>query len=315
MIGETIMKKIAIGVQSSIWYNEKKPAESFKYIKECGFDAIDYGIADMFNSTWDKEKLTSFFDQSEEELFAYYKPMKDAAEENDISIALAHGLFPVYYPGEDTKNDYLIEVTKKMFAVCQYLGCKYIVLHPVPRPDLHKAVEKEYNLQFYRRLIPEAKKYHITICLENLFKHRDHECFEGACSDAYEACWYIDKLNEEAEERIFGLCLDVGHVNVAGRNLYQFITTLGDRIVTLHIHDNDGNSDSHLIPYTQVDRTGGRLSIEWENFIRGLKEIGYEGVLSFETAGGIHLLPEELRKSGFRFISDIGKYFRKRIRE
>lgn len=309
------MKKLAVGVQSAVWYDENNPAESIRYIKECGFETIDYGLMGPFFGSFNKETCTCFFDKSIEELYEYYRPLKEACEKYDVSIAVTHGLFPIAYPGETTVNDYLIGVTEKMIAVNAYLNCPAIVIHPMNRPELRKEEEIEYNMNIYRRLIPEAKKYGVTICLENIFKHYGYDCYEGACADAKEVCRYIDALNEEAGENIFGLCLDIGHVKVEGRNLYQFITTVGERIVVLHIHDNEGNSDSHMIPYTQVDRTGERLAIDWECFIRGLREIGYEGALTFETAHGMDVFPRELQPTVLRLISAIGKYFRNRIIE
>ena len=133
--------------------------------------------------------------------------MKEAAKENDISISQVHGLFPMYFPGEDARNEYIIEVTEKMFAVCEYLECKTIVVHPWPAPDKTREEEREINLNIYRKLIPAAKKYHVTICLENLFKHYDMDCYDGACSNVDEAVWYIDRLNAEAGEELFGFCL------------------------------------------------------------------------------------------------------------
>lgn len=310
-----MMKKLEVGVQSGNWYDESRPEESIRFIKECGFEAIDYNINNLYDSTFDKATLTSFFDKSLDEIFEYYKPLKNAATENDISIAQLHGLFPMYFPGEDERNEYIIEVAEKMFAVCEFLNCKSIVIHPWSGPDIHKAEEKQINLNIYRQLIPAAKKHGVIICLENLFKHYNLDCFEGACSNAEEACWYIDTLNAEAGEDIFGFCLDVGHACVTGGNLYQYITTLGKRLTVLHIHDNDGVSDSHMIPYTQMDRRGARLRIDWEKFIRGLKEIGYEGPLAFEVFRAIDVLPENLKQSGLRFVSDIGRYFRERIEE
>lgn len=309
------MKKLEISVQSGNWYNENRPEESIRFIKECGFEGIDYNINNLFDRTFDKEKLTSFFDKSLEELFTYYEPLKNATKKYDVNISQLHGLFPMYFPGEDARNEYIIKVTEKLFAVCEYLGCKTIVIHPWPGPNLRKEAEREINLSFYRKLISAAKKYHITICLENLFKHYDLDCYDGALSNVDEAVWYIDTLNAEAGEEIFGFCLDVGHAVVTSANLYHYITTLGKRLTVLHIHDNDGKSDSHMIPYTQMDRRGIRTRIDWESFLRGLKEIGYEGPLAFEVFRGIHVLPERVRPYGLRMVSEIGKYFRERIEE
>lgn len=309
------MRKLEIGVQSGNWYEESRPEESIRFIKECGFEGIDYNINNLYNATFDKENLSSFFDKSLEEIFEYYKPLKEAIKKYDISISQLHGLFPMYFPGEEARNEYIIQVAEKMMAVCKYLSCKYIVIHPWSGPDLYKEEEKEVNLRIYSQLIPAAHKYGVTICLENLFKHYDLDCFSGVCSSAEEACWYIDTLNNAAGEEIFGFCLDVGHVVVTSGNLYQYIITLGKRLKVLHIHDNDGGSDSHMIPYTQMDRTGKRLRIDWEKFIRGLKEIGYEGALAFEVFRAIDVLPVELKKEGLAFVSAVGIYFRKRIEE
>lgn len=305
------MRKLEVSVQSGNWYDETKPEESMRFIKDCGFEGIDYNIGNLFDQTFDKEKLTSFFDKSLEELFAYFKTMKEAAKDHDIHISQNHAMFPIYFPNEDARNEYIIEVLEKMFAVSEYLECKAVVVHPWSGPTMRKEEERKVNLNFYRRLIPMAKKYGITICLENLFKHYDFDCYHGACSNAEEAIWYIDTLNAEAGEDIFGFCLDVGHAVVTGANLYQYITMLGKkRLTILHIHDNDGMSDSHLIPYTQTDRCGRRLRNNWEEFIRGLKDIGYEGPLAFETFRGIEILPEPVRPYGLRMVCEIGKYFR-----
>ena len=45
----------------------------------------------------------------------------------------------------------------------------------------------------------------------------------------------------------FGFCLDVGHHHVFGKNpLKEWVETLGDKIMELHLHDNNGKEDTHL---------------------------------------------------------------------
>lgn len=312
---ECNMKKLAIGIQSGDLYDERNPKESVCFMKSCGFEAMDYDIHNVYDATFDAQTLTSFFDKSEEELLAYYEPLKKAMKENEFSMSQAHGVFPIYYHGEDARNDYIIEVTEKMMAACQYLECPAIVIHPWTGPDLHKDEEREINLNIYRRLIPAAKKYGVMVCLENMFKHDHLHGYEGACSDATEACWYIDTLNAEAGEELFGFCLDTGHLYLTARNLYQFITKLGKRLTLLHIHENNGFGDSHVLPYTQMDQTGKRPITDWEKFIKGLAEIGYEGALSFETFRVNSIWPKEIWKEGMCFNRAIGEYFRKRIEE
>ena len=56
------MKKLEISIETDGWYKEENPEESIKFIKECGFEGIDYGMNAFFKSSFDQENLTSFFD-------------------------------------------------------------------------------------------------------------------------------------------------------------------------------------------------------------------------------------------------------------
>jgi sugar phosphate isomerase/epimerase len=51
---------------------------------------------------------------------------------------------------------------------------------------------------------------------------------------------------------------------------------IGDKLKAVHIHDNMGKEDEHLIP--------GDGIIDWNAFADALREIGYTGVISLETS-------------------------------
>ena len=55
--------------------------------------------------------------------------------------------------------------------------------------------------------------------------------------------------------------------------------------------------------------------IYWERFIRGLADAGYNGTLSFETAGQYRKVPTDLLPTMLNWTADIGRYFDKRIAE
>lgn len=261
---------LEICVQSGNWYKENDPEWSFRYIRECGFEGIDYNI-DQFLSYNDliNYKLTKFFDQSVEELLVYYEPIKESAVHNNIKFFQMHAPFPLYAENRADMNDYLIMSVEKCCAICKFLGCPALVVHPFSHQD--KVIEKKVNLQMYRRMIPGAKKYGIKLCLENLYICCNGHIIECACTDAGEACWYIDTLNKEAGEEVFGFCLDTGHANMLRRNIREFIRALDKRLTILHIHDNTGNVDLHMLPYTLTNAGG----INWEEFVLGLRDIGY----------------------------------------
>jgi sugar phosphate isomerase/epimerase len=63
---------------------------------------------------------------------------------------------------------------------------------------------------------------------------------------------------------------------------------LGDRLLTLHISDNDGIDERHWLP--------GQGIINWPGFIRALESSNYAGAFVYETTSktgpGLHALAE-----------------------
>ena len=61
-------------------------------------------------------------------------------------------------------------------------------------------------MKFYSQIMEDARKHGVTICLENMWNRRDGGAiFDSACSDPYEACDYIDTLNDMAGEELFDM--------------------------------------------------------------------------------------------------------------
>lgn len=304
-----------ISVQSARWYQEDRPEESMRFIKKCGFEAIDYSIDSLFRRTFNEMNRTSFFDKGVSELEAYYQPMKRSAEANGISIGQAHGPLVIYHDGNPKLTDYMIGVTEKILSVCCYLECPVLVIHPWIGSMYHVSKEKEItvNLELYRRLMPAAKEYGVKICLENLWEKQDGIYVDAPCITPEEAVSYIDRLNQKAGTDLFGFCLDIGHLLLYKKDVCQFIKAMGNRIVAMHLHENDGQNDTHMIPYTQIREDGKASVLDWQAVIDTIKEINYQGNLSFETAYAISILPCEVKQQALQLISSLGRTFRNRI--
>ena len=103
-----------VGVQSCAWYSDNDPDGSFRYIKECGFNATDFNIDHKLPvSSIVKGPLTTFFDQSIEEIIDFYRPLKAASEKYDVEISQMHAPFPCFVKDRDDVNAYLIMVLEK----------------------------------------------------------------------------------------------------------------------------------------------------------------------------------------------------------
>lgn len=94
-----------------------------------------------------------------------------------------------------------------------------------------------------------------------------------------------------------------------GIDFESFITSLGDRLKVLHIHDNDGIADLHQIPYTFTKTRENKPSTDWDGFIKGLRNIRFNETLSFETAPVLAAFPDAMKQDALEFINKIGSYF------
>jgi fructoselysine 3-epimerase len=90
-------------------------------------------------------------------------------------------------------------------------------------------------------------------------------------------------IREIRSDRL-GVCLDTGHAALNGEDLAQAVRCLKGIPLHIHIDDNWGDSDTHLIP--------GDGGIDYAPFAGALAEIGYRGFVSAELGFQYTLDPE-----------------------
>ncbi len=305
-----------IGMQSTCAIRAGHIEEDYRMLKEAGIDCVDFGFDEYLPCAWVYEdRIDDLLDRPMEEIWRDFAPHAEAAQKYGLTFEQMHAPFPMMQKGRDAINEKMYRVTVNCMELCARMGGKYIVVHPINMAyEYSKQEEHDFNIAMYRKLIAPAKEFGVTVCLENLFLERNAHLMEGICSDVHEAVAMIDELNEIAGEELFGFCFDVGHANILSKNLYQFIVALGDRLKILHIHDNDGISDLHTMPYTFARGWCG-VSTEWEGFLRGLRDINYQGVLNFEAFRCMQAFPRELHPALLNLFARMGQHFSKRIEE
>ena len=282
-----------------------------KAIADAGFDALDFGLDGFYK--W--EDLTSgkkceFYE--DENFFDYIDKIKAEADKYGITFGQMHAPFPLFVPKSPQGSANVKEDVAKCIAACSRIGCPRIVIHPIfdgsaRFPSMTKEEEMKVNMEYYSSLIPLLKEHNVICCLENMWGQdwKSKKIYTAICSDINETIRYIDELNAIAGERCFGFCLDIGHLLLLGQDPCYWIERLGERLETLHTHDNNGVNDEHIIPYMGC--------ANWDRFVLGLRKIGYKGNLSFEVSNFNRKFPKELVPAALKFTSDIGKYFVERI--
>ena len=304
---------LKIGVQTKNIVYDDHPEEGFVMMRRAGFLCADFSLngylsnGDIYGS-----RLNDFFDDSIENLKSFFKPHRDAAKETGVKIHQMHMPYPIFVPNvDDDVNDYLKNVVaQKSMELCAFFDCKYIVIHGFKLASYlgSESAEWERTEEFLDFLAPLAKELNITMCIENLYNALGNHMTEGPACDMRSVAERIDRINDRYGAEILGFCFDSGHANLVGLDLESFITHLGKRLKVLHIHDNDGRYDLHQIPFTFTRTRENTASTDWDGFIRGLKNIDFRGVLSFETAPVLSSFPAVMKQDVLSFIARIGEY-------
>lgn len=307
-----------IGVQTKNIIDDNAPQAGYARLAGLGFSAVDFSLNSyLMNHELYSGRRNNFFDRSEEELAAYFAGHKSAAKAVGVDIWQMHMPYPLFVPGGNQEiNDYLRNiVAPKSLRLCAFLGCRYIVVHGFKSVGLVGSETEEWRSteEFLRELAPLAGELGVTMCIENLYANIGSHLVEGPCCDAKLAAHRIDRINADFGAEVLGFCFDTGHANIVGLDMEDFITTLGRRLKVLHIHDNDGVRDLHQIPFVFTRTRANKSTTDWEGFVRGLKNIGYSGVLSFETAPVLDSFPAALHEDALKLIAGCGKYFAGRI--
>lgn len=234
--------------------------EGAKIMAAHGYDAIDYNFQDT---------STVYYTAREEDFLANMMTIKKALLKEGIKVNQIHGPWRVPKDGtEDERADWFGKMAKAL-VMAKHLGAKYMAVHPLMPYGANspKNPEEVYaiNKKYYEALAKVGAGLGVTVCLENMpfrdFPLSSTESILGLIKD-------IDHPNLK-------VCFDTGHANILGESLGDSVRMLGDYLKILHVHDNDGESDTHLPPYEGI--------IDWADFAEGLYEIGFDGVMTLET--------------------------------
>jgi len=128
----------------------------------------------------------------------------------------------------------------------------------------------ERRVEAVRRVAEYARGGPTLICLENL----------PAKSGVAQAAELIRIADATGADNV-ALCLDTGHANMSGVDNASFIRQAGSKLQALHIADNLGCNDDHMLPY-------GRGTVKWAETMKALREVAYHGLFNFEIPGEIH---------------------------
>ena len=253
----------------------------FDVLGKAGFQGID------FNNDV-QEYCTTEHDAE------FYRDLAEYAKSRGVAICQAHAPFPSSYV-EEEKSEKRFEEIVQGIKNAAYLGAPMIVVHPCTHLDFsvegNPEILFEYNLNFYKKLIPVARECGIKIAIENIGRVSITSTPER-----------LNKLFDTLNDPVFTVCFDVGHCLLQGVDPAEAIRAIGPRLVDgcTHVHDNNGDRDTHTLPYYG--------KVEWESVMKALADIDYAGDLNYEASAFLAGLPIDLYQEGLAYQATVGKY-------
>ena len=148
-----------------------------------------------------------------------------------------HGPFMDLVPGGLDKL--MLAATRKrlgrFFEIIPVFEPVQVVCHTGYNPCYYRMQWEEWltnSIGTWKPHVRHAERFGYKLLLENVFE-----------TGPEVHCALFDAIPSDA----FGFCLDVGHHHVFGKSsLKEWVVTLSEKIMELHLHDNNGEEDTHL---------------------------------------------------------------------
>jgi sugar phosphate isomerase/epimerase len=209
------------------------------------------------------------------------KTLKKIAESEDLKLTL-HSPFAdinIAAPNPVVRKT-ILELQKKSILHASQLDCQVWVFHPGLRTGVspfYPGKDWQLNLESVRTLLRFARRNDVKIAIENV-----PEPYPFLTKNVEDFSRFYNELGED-----MGLTLDVAHANL-NNEIQDFITHFSDRIIHVHVSDNDGIRDSHL--------GIGYGNIEWKTVAETMKKVGYSNVVMLESVDHVKESLQTLRR-------------------
>jgi sugar phosphate isomerase/epimerase len=190
------------------------------------------------------------------------------------------------------------ELIKKQIDLFLAIGIKNAVLHcdALVNENGEKApagVARVENIKAIGELLEYVSGTDLVICLENLIS-------SPAVNNVDGLMYFIDHF----KSKNLGICLDTGHLNLNDKDQVVFIRKAGEHIKALHLADNEGQGDQHLMPY-------GKGHVDFVSVIREMKKLDYQGLYNLEIPGETQNVPLEILGHKLDYIQKMMAYIDK----
>ena len=213
--------------------------------------------------------------ESEPYLINIIQQFNVIANSHDLSYSIHAPIFDVNIASinEKMRQESVVQISSTLRFATQ-MGVEMVTIHPGYYPMGVRGFESRAEDKLKKSLAELDRISNdsgVKLALENM---ANQDSIIGRTAD--ELSRYIDGTN-------LGICFDVGHANTNGQ--IESMLGLRDRIINVHLHDNDGLTDSHSslgdgkIDFTKIFQTlkgyKGNFIIEARTLSSALDSLNY----------------------------------------
>ena len=174
----------------------------------------------------------------------------------------------------------ILKRLEKSISYASQLDCRLWIFHPGLKTGIsyfYPGLDWQINIESVRALLMIARRHGVEIAIENV-----PEPHPFLMKNVQDFSRFYGELGED-----IGLVVDIAHANL-NHQIEGFITKFSDKIVHIHVSDNNGLNDMHLgIGYGIVD---------WASVAKAVKKVGYGNVIMLESIEHVKESLQTLRK-------------------
>ena len=254
---------MTFGLSTHLFHNQRLDRSHLETIKAHGFDLIEVFATRTHFDYRDAGRIAELREWLRElgiSAGSMHAPICDAFRGGQWGRAFSNA------SSHAAHREEAIAETKAALEAARELGCAFAVLHlGLPRGQKVPSGDND----------PSAMRRSLEAIAQAAGASGVRLAVEVIPNELSTPAALADLLGGDLEIGDAGICLDFGHAHMMSGTV-EAAETLAGHLVTTHVHDNNGRSDDHLVPFAGT--------IDWPTTLMAMQKVGYAGPLVFEVA-------------------------------
>ncbi len=167
------------------------------------------------------------------------------------------------------------------------INVQTVIAHSAGRKDPYHPSRSANLRKGLETLAAAAEKLAVTYMIENM--PPDH-------AYGVDAALLATDIQSIGSQHL-GLCFDTGHAHMRNPDVAMQLKSTDGFVHYLHVHDNDGTDDQHLLPF------GGK--IDWQSVGQVIGDIKYDGTICLEVFEPVDVMRQKLTSQWWDGFYDI----------